>query len=462
MQFYLRFEDFEKLKQLKKKSVFLIGGYNGYGKNFGDLLELKNTASFYRNREYNVFTLMHIQAISNENWFNDFKILFPEVIPIFWGKVNNEKSLNLKEIKKTDISFEILHLYGGGFLNEFWGRVVIQSVEEAFFTFEIKRYLITGQQISEKVIDAFKKHISIFNPQLIGVRDKYSLFLLKRAGILNAIYSGDDAWELLEKLSKHFKKYIKRGNDFAIFHFNLSNYVISEDVNSHLNEIRKLILTIKKRGIRKFLFFHAYDRNSILVKDTLRSLEYLEILKWIPCLKIISIPWVLPFLNSPSNLDVFIEENSLRDIRVKYAFVNSYHMGMFIANLSIPVYLFSHNTYYKQKGREFSNQETSFDFLKNIDAIFEFQQNQIKKISENRREFLRFFEEILSKKKPTKINSFNKYTYQNFPVESILHIEIDDYVNQLLKEKEKLLKEKERIKRDKFCQLYLKIKKIFF
>ncbi|MFN3406130.1 MAG: hypothetical protein ACK40E_00135 [Caldimicrobium sp.] len=427
-------------ENIKKKKCLLIGGYGGYGKNFGDIIQAKSIIKLYIEKDFIPFILLHFQAIKEVDTLEEYKELFPEAILLFWSNYDAEVPYDVLVKNPMSIDFDILHLYGGGFLNEYWGKVMIESVEKSFQKFNINNYYISGQQISEKVVPYLKKHIEYYQPLILGTRDYESLNFLNKYGI-EGIFSGDDSLEVLEAYSNILKQNLKLGQDVCFFHLNISDYT-QEDFANAKNEIENLITALKKEGIKKFIFFHSYSRKSVIVKDTLKALDYLGISDIIPSFNVVSLP---ALIRSKDEIErVFSEIGNLGC--VKYAFSNSYHTAFLFALSGIPTYLFAFNQYYRQKQVGlFGQQITLSEFLSNTDEIFKNQQEHLKKILEERRKFLNFFGDSLLVHKDRKSKFIPQITYTFFPSKSRAPYEIDGLIAKLYSKIEHLEGERLRL-----------------
>jgi len=402
-----------------KKSVFLIGGFVGWW-NFGDFMQLKSILLLYKNKGYFPYVFVFSETVKNEENFRFLKNIFSDVC--FVSLMDDAYKLR-EWVKPSVENMDVLHLYGGGFLNEYWGKSIIEVVERALNRFKPYLYIITGQQISKKVVKHFSEHVNKYSPELIGVRDFESLKNLEEENI-SAYFSWDDSVEEILRIKNKMKSLSHFNNCNTVgIHINLSNYVAS-DLSLVKRDIKNILEYNKNR---KIIFFQAYDRDSVIVKDTSKSLDYLGILGRLGKVEIVDLMGYAAFNKLDNLKDIF---RSLCCV-----FSNSYHVALFFAILGIPSYLMRFNRYYSQKHKAVMGCDVGLDsFLENIENLWEIQREWIEKNKKERVEFLEELDKVISTIEKNNKKTFDfSYTFEKWPVETdIIENDIDSYVESLL------------------------------
>ncbi len=389
---YFFYSDRKLLKD--KKYVLLEGSFSGF-QNFGDILQLKWAVSFYKRRGFEPIVLCDIGAIEDREWIDrTYKYLNVEWI-IFYSNISYDvKEYNLDFVEKIDI--ETFHIYGGGFLNRYWGNGYLNLAESVINYFNIKRFLVSGQQIDEKAVFRIESFFKKYPPFLFGCRDKISYEILKDR-FENIEYSFDDAYFELEDL-KNSVSFYEDNKINILLHLNITSYVV-DDLLRTLKKYRDVLLKIKRNfNNSKIFLIIAYNDIKVKdVRDTLNTIQSLE--DWFDFEDI----EVLNFANVALKKDN--QKISLKLPKNSIMITSSYHLSMFAKVLLIPVYLFSENEYYDQK-REALNLPKEFDlFLKNPLA----DRKDIKEYEKIRRDWEKRLDEALNREKV----SLRKYEYEN-------------------------------------------------
>ena len=410
----------------ESNSVLLIGGFGGWW-NFGDVLQLKSTLDRYVG--YERIILVHLSSVIEEKSLSKLKDVFSDAIPLFYGSESQAKTfedLYGIELQEPEVNLKVLHVYGGGFLNEFWGKGIIEIAEKALHKFKPKKYVITGQQISSKIVDSFRKHVDIYKPAIVGVRDYKSLECLRKAQI-EAEFSWDDSIEEIVRIKKLIKP-VERYNDAYGIHLNLSDYVV-KDLGKIKEKIKQIMEHFKDK---EPIFFQSYSRSSVIVKDTIKSIEYLGLGDFIRYFHIIDL----------MNSYVYEDWESLKGTLpgIGCVFSNSYHTALFFAMVGVPAYLFCLNDYYRQKHVAVMGEEVDFEqFLDNIPFYAEKQREIISENAGKRKQFIEKLKDILETDSVQNVYEDKNYTYQNWYVEQKQNYEVDAYVKKLYRDNLELI-----------------------
>ncbi len=433
MQFYIVPEEKSFIEKNGKK-VLLMGGFGGWW-NLGDFLQLKSTVNLYRGKALPLI-LIHLQAMREDpDLLGRLKNLFPDTGIIICG---NKDAENLEEVS---FKLDILHLYGGGFLNEYWGRVIIEVLERAFRVFAPDSYIISGQQISRGVVSSFKKHTEIYQPELIGVRDEDSFDYLKE-GSIPAIFSWDDAVDEIFRIKNTIKMgKVGSSEKMGILHINLSDYAI-RDFGKIKGEVEFIIKRMKER-IENFLLVNSYSRNSCIVKDTFKSIEFLELTRYIPFFK------GLDLMSIVMNERFDILKEIFSSYEIIFACTSSYHTALLFSILGVPAYLFGFNEYYRQKHRAVMGKDMEFQyFIDNLEEVKRIQNERISRTLQRRKAFLKEMDRVLESASIYRDRE-RDFSYPLWPVQSRMPDEVDDYIRNLRKNLDDLTVEKGRIEEER-------------
>jgi hypothetical protein len=336
-------------------SVILIGGSLGYP-NFGDILQLKGAIKWHKEKTLlEPIVVFQLQSIRDcqfleqvRQWFNVTAVLF-----FSQGKIDprDVEGLGLAPIA-AGFQIPYLHLYGGGFLNNWWGQNILALVELMHALFGVAHYVVSGQQIAPAFANSLSKHFKRYPPLIVGARDHLSLEILQSLGV-PAEYSFDDAFEPLSDLVSLKDNFYFKSNQILI-HLNASSYTKYEKDEGDLKSIlinTELYLDIIRKNIGKNLeetevvLLHAYHHsNPHYINDTLKITWLLE--ERFPFFKysVVDLAKVaLELWSAEPNLPkVSVSPNAL-------AISSSYHVTVFCGLLKIPCFLHEFNSYYSQK-----------------------------------------------------------------------------------------------------------------
>ncbi|MEO0297161.1 MAG: glycosyltransferase, partial [candidate division WOR-3 bacterium] len=437
--------------------VLLFGSFGGW-LNWGDIIQLKSWLDFYQNLDYQIFVLLNKDALNQDkDIFLLYQKLFPGVNFVFYSSKDKtfEDISGVSDFSQNPI--EIFHVYGGGFLNAFWGKTNLEIIEEALFFFRPEYYFITGQQISKEFISYAGEHFSVFKPHILGVRDKLTEAWLKEIG-LNPVFTFDDSFEYLKNLSQKFfnKESIFSPVGEAIgIHLNLSYYTLSnsESLTKVKAELELLGKYVKEKDLKVYLL-KGYQSYTSQVKDTTKAIDYFFLSRFFPYYEVIDI------IGIELNNDWKKFHEIFSKVKFRSFFSSSYHLSLFFQFLGVPSYLFNFNSYYFQKKREIVGEEISLEnFLENFEKIRESQIRNLEKNLKVRENLRDIIIKKLDKKELNKENEREKAfmkTYhkilEEFKVEN--QVEIDKWTDWWMKraiyeerEKVKLFEEKEDLRK---------------
>ena len=358
MKIYTRSTTKEFLTNPNSKAVYLYGSNMGYS-NFGDILQLKNEIWYHQKMgKFTPIVFLRLNAPygyghepQNLEWFNVEHICYI-------ADDNIKKPKGLQEIKPGSVTPHLFHVYGGGFLNSFWGKEMLNEILTIKNHLKVEKYFFSGQQISKEMAQHLSKELNGREPFVFGVRDKESLeYMQAFAPNINVRFSFDDITEIMNEWVTKQKSGVKsrlksRVSPTALWHFNTTKYVAaSNDV------LAMRIHKLKKLHDYNAVLLQSYNDGSGETKDTLQTVVNMEN----------SFPYTSYRVLNLAQLALDI--NPLRDAfpdiintigGAKIAVASSYHTAMLCVLLGIPSYLMVENEYYQQKQKALGL-EVSFD-----------------------------------------------------------------------------------------------------
>jgi hypothetical protein len=381
-RFFAESRTIDKLYHAFKLKVLLIGGYDGYW-NFGDLMQPQGTARFYRSfleeSDCAIFHIQGLDALKTTEDLERFKKSFIFNDIIYYEDDNNSdyareaKNFGLMPVDAFyNQGYTILHVYGGGFLNQWWGTRRLNAIESALKVFQVDYYLFSGQQIGPEFAGTFAEHCKVYQPDLIGCRDPLSVEYIRRQN-LAAVLSGDDALEELGLIKLNSssensnKDSANRIPTFGI-NLNLTGCVISTKLNESAQRQQELLKALDNDLQMLFSRFGAstcplvieaaMDRNPD-VDNNIAIIKKSGFSAYFPKFDFISLPGL--FIQNNLNQRV----GSIRECQ--FVITNSYHLTLFCKVLEVPVYLIAFNDYYRQKKQGLEERTISLSEFMQID-----------------------------------------------------------------------------------------------
>lgn len=359
-QFYALPKTIMELENSLKRIILLIGGFNGYW-NFGDLLQLRGAIRWYEinHPEDIVCPFLHLKTIANHKDLELLNRLFTTEHWLFYAHheevdANQQAEvLGLEPLKVLNKQAQaLLHVYGGGFFNRFWGHWILSLIEQVLCLFSVTHYLISGQQVSPDFADILAEHCQYYQPDLIGCRDPLSVQLLQTHGILASL-SGDDAFEelLLYKAPQEaVTKPLVQAESFGL-HLNLSGYVYS--ARPGMNELSQEHALIQKVNNYFQLLLERFGLTAqpVIVGAYLDARPELDD-SW-TCLKKTLFTKYFPQFTALDLVGLLIQgklqEAAITLQQLQLFVAMSYHTALFLKVLGVPTYLLAFNEYYQQK-----------------------------------------------------------------------------------------------------------------
>ncbi|AMJ57780.1 MULTISPECIES: hypothetical protein [Stenotrophomonas] len=355
--FYADAESIEVLRSGRSKAV-MLGSDFGYG-NFGDVLQHVGTAS--RLRETTSRDLVSIFALEAISRFVSAAAL-RQVYKVDALAFVASEPLSREDLARLGLqqvlvvrNVSLIHLYGGGFLNEMWGDFSLQIAELLLQRLPSAVYVISGQQVSSGYSPRVAEHIEKFKPLLVGVRDRDSLRNVQEHGVA-AVFSFDDAVEQLLSLSRLFR--VERGAG-AFIHLNSSGYTGNDSALSEMTQ--HLALVADRVGQAELpVLFQAFQDGREEVVDSIETVKRLE--------------RAFPFAGTQTELlveAILAPQNkwSQRVLRGEFGYSCSYHITMWLQLNGVPCWLRGSNGYYDQKRRSLGVQGSFETFLETLPKV---------------------------------------------------------------------------------------------
>lgn len=357
MFFYADAESIEVLGSACSKAV-LLGSDFGYG-NFGDVLQHVGAVSRLQERSVlDVVSIFALEAISRfvgtgalRRTYNLDALMFVATEPL---RAEDLSRLGLQQVLAVN-NVGIVHLYGGGFLNEMWGDFSLDIAEQLLRQIPSATYVISGQQVAAGYSRRVAEHISTYKPRLVGVRDRDSLRNVQEQGVV-AEFSFDDAVEQLLSLPRLYQ--LRRG-DGAFIHLNSSGYTGND--SALLEMTRHLSLVAERVGDSALpVLFQAFQDGREQVIDSLETVKRLE--------------RAFPFANAQTALlvEAILAPPGKWEPRIlvgDFGYSCSYHVTMWLQLNGIPCWLRGSNNYYDQKRRSLGVEGSFESFLETLPLV---------------------------------------------------------------------------------------------
>lgn len=328
--------------------IYLFGSCGGYS-NFGDIIQLKNAVSFHKQvTKKEPVIVMFLEALEGRahvkhlrEWYDSQHFVFVTHKP--W-----DASDSALYPLTTAMAGAQLHIYGGGFLNKYWGREMLEVVSSLLNDFKIHTYLFSGQQIEEAILPDLQRLFRAHAPEVVGLRDELSLKVLKKQlPEIKSEFSFDDVTEIFEQwAARRTPAKVKISNilrrDGILWHLNASGYVTDSKA-----ALLDKVLTVKERYPRQSLVIaHAYNDRRRELFDSLQTLVDLENDFPYVSYRVVNLAQIAlecqPHKNKIPTLRAYL--GSLR-----FAITSSYHTAMLMSFFDVPVFLLAANEYYQQK-----------------------------------------------------------------------------------------------------------------
>jgi polysaccharide pyruvyl transferase WcaK-like protein len=332
----------------KGKIVILVGGFTGY-LNFGDVIQLQGAVDIHRkaNEECVILPVIHPSAFQGSLDPVLLEELYSVTGWLFYAKTGSEQKMFQSEFLQSQVQVDLkavsgkvlVHFYGSGRLNAFWGKDTLRLLEEVLSATTRAEYIISGQQVSPGFVKVFQEHLDRWKPSLIGCRDESSIKSLRSLGI-PAKLSGDDAFEVLSEHSRSVTE--KDPGEYSVgLSIRQTEFTGNDKIQTTLpegmiNQLRRLKGIISPHDSVLAIRTFGYSRDQGISIE-----EFLELECQLS-------------VGSEIDLVAALVENRFSGLtsmlqNLRCAVVMSYHLALFLQILQVPVYLIGLNEYYAQK-----------------------------------------------------------------------------------------------------------------
>ncbi|MEM1868468.1 MAG: hypothetical protein QXY83_06470, partial [Thermosphaera sp.] len=342
--------------------AILLGGFSGCW-NFGDVAQLLGAIQWHRSQQ--VDTVCPLAALTSARGIDPLVLVFGVQEWIFYEYYEDDSAAPDKLLIKEGYTLHrvedalssrqsIFYVYGGGFLNRFWGAWQLRLIEDTLRQFKPSIYIVSGQQIDPEFSSAVAEHIKAHKPLIFGCRDQDSVAALSAHNV-KAYYSGDDSWEVLSQwadaVGRGRRRWWGQPRSFGL-HLNLSWYTHQEKAGTGssvkaevLQELHDAFAALQGQfGADTCpIVVCAYPDPRLELVDSLSSLEMTFFAMYFPRFSSVDLMGLLA-QRSWSLLKPLLDN-------MKVFIVFSYHTALFFKMLGVPTLLCAFNQYYQQKAK---------------------------------------------------------------------------------------------------------------
>ena len=331
-------------------ATLVYSGANGHS-NFGDILQNKNVLHYWQERGDRtpvLFVPSHAaepatRVTELRDWFGVEHLVFFSERP--WPA---HAGAGLQPVAPgTGGQDFILHVVGGGYINQRWGRDHVRVIDAIAADFGPHDLLLTGLQV-DAAGTALLRHLEARHPHTVfGFRDRASLDLAAQHLEGTPRYTFDDLTEVLLDWAHQ----ARAGSSDAdtpsvVLHLNTSDYAGGDEARSRW---LALAAAVRRTSDAKVYLASAYADPRGEIKDTLRTIADQAEAWPFPEATIIDLAKVALEYHAGNALPALLHPLS----RADFAVVSSYHTALFLALLGVPVHLVGANPYFRQKAALF-------------------------------------------------------------------------------------------------------------
>jgi hypothetical protein len=342
-------------------TVLLYGGFEGFD-NFGDILQLKGAIDFHR--RYTGLQPVLVATMAAWTWpglleklradYDLAGVVFEDPEPL------DGRELGLDVIREVQAG-ALLHIYGGGYFNAFWGARRAFVCEQLVFRLHLGDYVLTGLQVDEEGTAALAALFDKKPPLLVGARDERSRELL--AGIVPADrirFSFDDALEPVEQLRDDLVRFAAPGRERTSIglHLNITAEYTSANQAALAEEVFARVHDA--RPDHGLTLLNAYNDRRRVVSDTFGSIGVVRVAERFVAFDAIDLATVAAKrMLSPADLRSLAAALAALDVVV----ASSYHVALTMNLLGYPTYLIASNDFYREKRKALGLEEDLERFL---------------------------------------------------------------------------------------------------
>lgn len=332
----------------KEPVVLLYGGFEGF-ENYGDVLQLTSTIAFHR--QTTGLRLVLVIALAScvsadvpeqvRSKYDVDGVIYED------GDLLDVSALSLEPLTQV-MAGALLHVYGGGYFNRFWGARRAFVCEQLIFRLHVADYVMSGLQVDEEGSAQLARLFALKPPLAIGGRDARSVELLRTVAPSTQVeFSFDDAVESIESIKDLLattEAAVDSPRDSIGFHFNITREYMSPDQAGAVESAFSNV--VRRRPDRSVTMLQAYNDRRGLVQDTLETISNLNIVGRLTSFSVVDLA-SLSASSAPTAIELRSVAHSLAAIDVVVAC--SYHVSMTMNLLGRPTFMIVSNDYYADK-----------------------------------------------------------------------------------------------------------------
>lgn len=384
--FFYADADTRQVLQAVEPIVFLYGGFEGF-ENFGDVLQLKSAIAFHRQTTglRPVLVLSLASCLSRE--VPDRIRAKYDVAGVIYedGDLLDVSALALDPIEEVQAG-ALLHVYGGGYFNRFWGARRAFVCEQLIFRLHVADYVMSGLQIDGAGAAQLAALFTLKLPLLIAGRDASSVELLRTVAPPSSVwFSFDDAVESIQSLQGILAASGTAevsSRQATGMHFNITSEYMSHDQSAAVDSVFSRVM--EHRPNRPVTMLQAYNDVRGLVEDTLQTISRLNILGRLSSFDVVDLA-TLSAAPSPTAVELRAVARLISSVDIVVAC--SYHVSLTMNLLGRPTFLVASNDYYDDK-------RTALGLPESIDEFLDEPLRFLRDFAEERRERLEWLEHL--------------------------------------------------------------------
>ncbi|MEO7720544.1 MAG: hypothetical protein ABIS08_01355 [Pseudolysinimonas sp.] len=338
----------QRVLRASESIVLLYGGFEGF-ENYGDVLQLKSTIEFHRRTTglRPVLVVSLACCLSRDvpeqirAKYNVDGVIYED------GDLLDVAALGLAPIDMVR-GGALLHVYGGGYFNRFWGAHRAFVCEQLIFALHLSDYVMSGLQVDEDGAGHLARLFALRMPLVIGGRDARSVELLRAVAPPERVrFSFDDAVEAIDAIrtaltaTGAFDDALRESTGM---HFNITREYMSPAQARAVESV--FSTTVQRRPAASVTLLQAYNDRRGLVEDTLETISRANILGRLTSFGVVDLA-TLSAAPAPTAGELRAVARSLAAVDVVVAC--SYHVALTMNLLGRPTFLVASNDYYADK-----------------------------------------------------------------------------------------------------------------
>lgn len=345
--------DTQRLLAGDAPTVLIYTGSNGHS-NFGDILQTKNIVRYWRDRG-EATPVLFLPAFAARPAGRDqdlMRWLGAEHVVFFGPETDEDLGERLPPLPPRNTS-SLLHVVGGGYLNEMWGAQHLAAITAIAESFSVRGIVMSGLQLDASAIPPLEAVASRHPVLALGVRDHASLQLVK-ASTLPAVDTFDDLIEVLDEWAADRPAPDPQRIGPVVIHMNTSDYAGGEKARAVWLRLLRQIASHPASGsshgpesgqLPEVIVLSAYADHRPDVHDALRTIADLAEDFPFTAFRVIDIAKVALSADLGQGLPPELAILS----SARFAVTSSYHTALMMTALGVPSYLVGANGYFAQK-----------------------------------------------------------------------------------------------------------------